>query len=245
MASNATAQAARDARRQAIRVAAESLEAAEADLEIVDGAVQVIGAPDRSITFAEVARRARTTGAPIAAVSIYSPEHGQTYAGGAFGAVVAVDIETGVVKVERFVAVHDCGTVINPMVVSGQVHGGVAMGIGEALAEAIVYDEHGQLLTADFGSYVVPRAGEIPAIVEKERPCRAGTNLEGIKGAGEGGLIGALPVIAAAVEDALAPLDARIDCLPIRPEELCRLCAPLRRLAPAVRGTSDGHSRQL
>lgn len=171
---------------------------------------------------------ARAASAPIGAVSVYSPEHGQTYAGGAFGAVVAVDVETGAVKVERFVAVHDCGVVINPMVVSGQVHGGVAMGIGEALAEATVHDERGQLLTGDFASYVVPRAGEIPEIVEKEHPCLAGTNPEGIKGAGEGGLIGTLPAIAAAVENALAPLDVRINQLPIRSEDLFRLCVTLR-----------------
>jgi CO/xanthine dehydrogenase Mo-binding subunit len=244
MAGNATAQAARDVRQHVLRVAAESLEAAEADLEIDGGVVRVVGAPDRSITFAEVARMSRAAGAPIEAVGIYSPEHGQTYAGGAFGSVVAVDVETGEARVERFVAVHDCGTVINPMVVSGQVHGGVAMGIGEALAEAIVYDEHGQLLTADFAGYVVPRAADIPRIVEQERPSLAGTNPEGIKGAGEGGLIGALPVIAAAVEDALAPLDARLTHLPIRSEDLCRICAPLRRLAPAVREADDGHSRE-
>jgi carbon-monoxide dehydrogenase large subunit len=118
------------------------------------------------------------------------------------------------------------------------------MGIGEALAEAIVYNEHGQLLTGDFAGYVVPRAMDIPRIVEQERPCLAGTNPEGIKGAGEGGLIGALPVIAAAVENALAPLDVRLTHLPIRSEDLCRLCAPLRRLAPTMRESDDDHSRQ-
>ena len=132
-------------------------------------------------------------------------------------AIVEVDPELGTFKILRYVVVHDCGRVLNPMIVDGQIHGGVAQGIGGAVLEQLVYDDNGQLATSTMADYMLPRAADIPEIeiVQMESP--SPLNPLGVKGAGEGGTIGPPAALAAAVEDALAPFGARITETPLSP----------------------------
>ena len=135
-------------------------------------------------------------------------------------AVVEVDRATGRVSVLRYVVVEDCGPVVNPTIVEGQIHGAVAQGLGEALQEVIVYDSDGQLLTGTLMDYALPKADDVPAFevghLETPSPLMPG----GVKGMGEGGTIGAPAALANAVADAVRPLGVRITALPIRPESL-------------------------
>ena len=132
--------------------------------------------------------------------------------------------------------VHDCGTVINPLIVDGQIHGGVVHGLGNAaLGERIAHDAAGRPLTTEFGSYAMPRAHQLPMIATEHQVSPSPYNPEGIKGAGEGGTIGALAAIAGAVEDALAPFGARLNELPLDPQTLLALVrAGTRRSAADV-----------
>jgi CO/xanthine dehydrogenase Mo-binding subunit len=222
MAGNAVAGAAREVRRRALDEAATLLEVAPDDLELAQGTIAVRGVPERDLALAEVARALEGRGERLAATYGFAPERANAFTGGAHGAVVAVDAETGAVEVERYVVVHDCGTVVNPTVVEGQIQGGVAHGIGNALYEAIVYDEAGQLLTGSWMDYAMPDASMVPAVEMAHVESPSPFNPEGIKGAGEGGTIGALATIAGAVEDALAPFNLTVDALPIRSEDLMR-----------------------
>jgi len=138
-------------------------------------------------------------------------------------AEVEVDPATCTIALRRYVVAEDCGRIINPLIVDGQVHGGVAQGIGAALFEEIVYDDTGQLLTASLVDYVVPAAPEIPSIEAVHVESVAASNVGGFRGMGEGGTIGAPAAIANAVADALAPLGIGIDELPVTPERLYRL----------------------
>ena len=136
-------------------------------------------------------------------------------------AVVQVDPETGLVEVKRFVVVEDCGRIINPMIVDGQVHGGVVQGIGSALLEEFVYSDDGQLLTTTLLEYLLPTSTEVPFIEVHHLETPSPFTINGIKGMGEGGAIGPGAAIAAAVEDAIRPFStARITRLPITPERL-------------------------
>ena len=229
-AGNATAGAARELRDKIVRAAADELEAAPDDLEIVDGVVRVRGVPDSGIALGELAARfaARGQDNTLSAQFVWSPKHPSSFAGGAHAAVVEVDIETGRVRVERYVVVHDCGTVINPLVVDGQVHGGVVHGLGNAMLERVVYDEEGRLLTDSFQTYAMPLAEDMPEIEVVHHESPSPYNPEGIKGAGEGGTIGALATIARAVEDALDPLNLTLNDLPVRFNRLADVCTPLR-----------------
>ena len=193
------------------------LEASPADL-LLDGArVTVRGMPDRGVTLAEVARAAGT--ATLEVTERFDPP-GPTFSGAVHVASVEVDAETGRVTVRRYVVVEDCGPVINPMIVEGQVHGAVAQGIGEALGERLVYDESGQLLTGSLMDYPLPAAADLPSFtlghLETPSPLTPG----GRKGMGEGGTIGAPAAIANAVADAVKPLGVRVTSLPILPEAL-------------------------
>lgn len=147
---------------------------------------------------------------------------GHTYAAGAHGAVVEVDADTGIVKVIKFVAAHESGTVINAMIVEGQLHGGVAHGIGNSLLEKIAYDENGQMLSSTFKDYLLPLSTDIGEVqvVMLETPSQA--NPLGIKGVGESGTVGVAPAIAAAVEHALGGLSVKINSFPIMPETLAQ-----------------------
>ena len=151
---------------------------------------------------------------------MYCDLPGPTFSGAVHVAVVEVDPATGRVAVRRYALVEDCGRVINPVIVEGQIHGAVAQGLGEALLESVVYDDGGQLLTATLMDYALPRADDLPLLeighLETPSPVTPG----GVKGMGEGGTIGAPATIANAVADAVRQLGVQITSLPIRPESL-------------------------
>ncbi len=204
--------------------AGELLEASPADLVLSDGAVRVRGVPDRGVTVAEVARRChdRAGGAArLTATREFDPP-GPTFSGAVHVASVEVDPDTGRVAVRDYVVMEDCGPVINPTIVEGQIHGAVAQGIGEALGERLVYDGSGQLVTGTLMDYALPAAATLPPLtighLETPSPLTPG----GYKGMGEGGTIGAPAAIANAVADAVKPLGVTVTTLPIDPESLVR-----------------------
>ena len=220
--------------------AAHRLEASADDVVLESGRAWVRGFPDRAVGVAEIARLAYSPPpgglpdglTPGLEASVYFDPPGPTFSGAIHVAVVEIDPDTGRVDVKRYAVVEDCGPVINPMIVDGQIHGAVAQGIGEALLEAVVYDADGQLLTATLMDYALPRAADLPSFeishLETPSPIMPG----GVKGMGEGGTIGAPATIANAVADAVRHLDARITKLPIRPESLLGRAEGARR--PAV-----------
>jgi carbon-monoxide dehydrogenase large subunit len=213
-----------DARAKMRAIAARLLEAAEADLELANGAFTVAGT-DRSKTFAEVARTAYLD--PLALPEgmapgldfskTYDPPP-MTYSNATHACVVAVDVETGAIKIERYVVAEDCGTVMSPVVVEGQQHGAVAMGLGNALLERIVYDESGQNLTGTLADYLAPTACDVPEfeVIPMHTPNRRSP--VGIKGMAEGGVMGGIGAVANAVNDALAPFGVVAERLPLAPE---------------------------
>jgi carbon-monoxide dehydrogenase large subunit len=209
VAGSAIAGATDTVREQALRLAGELLEIDPADLRIAAGRIEVAGAPARSLALREVVEAAEGRGEPLVATTYFEPPT-VTWAAGAHAAVVAVDPETGVVEVLRYVVVHDCGREINPMIVEGQVRGGVAQGIGSALYEEVHYDEDGQLLNGTLADYLVPTFAEIPTIELASMETPSPRNPLGVRGVGEGGAIGPPAVIANAVEDALAGRGAAV-----------------------------------
>ncbi len=228
IAGGAGALAAREVRRKLLRAAALLLEVAEADLDATDGIVRVVGT-DRSLTFREIARAVysemgripRDRREDLAASETYDPYLG-TAACATHLAVVEVDPETYHITIRAYYVAEDCGRIINPLIVDGQVQGGVAQGIGAALLEDVVYDGAGQILTASFVDYLLPTAAEIPPIGITHLELPPPDNLLGVRGMGEGGTIGAPAAIANAVADALG---LAITDLPITPDRLFRLLA--------------------
>jgi len=197
------------------KIAARMLEAAEADLVFADGRFAVAGT-DRGVALKDVARAAFQPGQLPAGVEPGLYETGtfvpkqDTWPNGTHVCEVEIDPETGAVTLDRYALVDDVGTIINPLTLKGQIHGGVAQGVGQALMEQIVYDpESGQLLTATFMDYAMPRADTLPDMVIGSNPVPTALNPMGAKGAGEAGTVGALPVVINAVMDALAPLGVR------------------------------------
>jgi carbon-monoxide dehydrogenase large subunit len=146
-----------------------------------------------------------------------------TYANAVHATVVEVDVATGEVRVLQYVVVHDCGRVINPMVIDGQIHGGVAQGIGGALQEELVYDENGQLLTASLMDYLLPTADQVPPFALSHHESPSPRNPLGLKGLGEGGAISPPAAIANAVEDALRPFGVEVRATPLSPERILAL----------------------
>ncbi len=193
------------------------LEASPADLELRDGRVTVRGMPDRGVALAEVAGAADEG---ILTVTQEFDPPGPIFSGAVHIASVEVDAETGRVVLQRYVVVEDCGPVINPVIVEGQIHGALAQGISEALGERLVYDESGQLLTGSLMDYSLPTAADLPSFtlghLETPSPFTPG----GYKGMGEGGTIGAPAAIANAVADAVRPLGVKVVSLPVQPEAL-------------------------
>jgi aerobic carbon-monoxide dehydrogenase large subunit len=242
MSGNAVAEAARQVREKALRIAAAALAASPDELEIVDGVVRVKGFEEANIPLATVAvlsnplryafdeetKRATQftlpagdgpplSGSPgLEATGWYSPIR-STFAHGVHAAVVETDPETAEIKVLRYCVVHDCGRVINPMIVEGQVHGGVAQGVGGALYERIVYDEVGQLVNASFMDFLMPYASEVPVIETSHLTSPSPLNPLGVKGVGEAGVIPGHAVLASAIEDAEG---FPIRRMPISPSEL-------------------------
>jgi carbon-monoxide dehydrogenase large subunit len=225
----AVLQAAEEIRRRLLEVAGALLEADPADLEVVDGGVALRDAPSRRVSLAELAeaayyRRELREAIPepdLTASAFHDPR--ATYSNGCIVALVEVDGETGHVEVERLVAVEDCGTIINPLVVDGQIRGALAQGIGLALLEQVVHDEAGQPLASTFMDYLLPTSAEVSAI-EVDHCCSPSPFTPGgIKGMGESGLIASPGAIASAVEDALAPFGARVEELPLTPERVAAM----------------------
>jgi carbon-monoxide dehydrogenase large subunit len=229
----AAAMAARKVRDKVLKVAAATLEAAEEDLVLADGAVHVRGLPDRRATFRELARAA-VPGPPGMEPGLYATDFFQapkmTYPYGTHAAVVEVDPDTGEVRILKYAIAYDIGKAVNPMIVDGQMIGALAQGIGGALYEELVYDEQGQLLTTTFMDYLVPTAMEMPETtavrILEETPTPL--NPLGVKGAGEGGSSGCGGALANAVADALAPLGIPITALPLTPDRLSALIRAAR-----------------
>jgi carbon-monoxide dehydrogenase large subunit len=227
--------AARTLRDKILVIAGGLMEASPADLELAEDRVRVRGVPDRGVSVAEVARAAYFPPAggladglsPGLVATQFFDLPGPTFSGAVHVAAVEVDAATGQVTVRDYAVVEDCGPVINPLIVEGQIHGAVAQGIGEALAERLVYDESGQLLSGTLMDYALPTAGDLPSFalghIETPSPLTPG----GVKGLGEGGTIGAPAAIANAVADAVRPLGLGVTALPVLSESLVAL--PLAR----------------
>ena len=223
-AGNAVVESAAEVLEQARRIAAHELDADPEDVEYDNGGFAVNG---ESVGFAEVADAAYGYGLPddlepgLEATTFYEPE-GTAYTFGTHAAVVAVDPDSGEVEIERYVAVDDCGERINPTIVEGQVHGGVAQGIGQALTEKTAYDEDGTLLTDRMQQYGIPRAGHLPDFETEATVTPSPRNPLGVKGIGEAGTIAAPPAVVNAVLDALAPLGVEHVDMPVTDETVWR-----------------------
>jgi aerobic carbon-monoxide dehydrogenase large subunit len=210
-------------REKIVTAAAALLEAAPADIEVADGTVSVRGAPGSATPLANVIRAAIPTFAkpgvtsPDFEATVYHHQPTVTYTNAVHVAVVEVDSGTGAVRLLRYLVAHDCGKLINPVIVEGQIHGGVAQGVGGGLLEEMVYDEQAQLLTGTFMDYLVPTAMELPAIETVHLEYPSPRNPLGIKGIGEGGAISPPAAIANAVEDALSPWGVRVTRTPLGP----------------------------
>jgi carbon-monoxide dehydrogenase large subunit len=205
-----------EVRDRAVRAAADLLEASEADLELVDGVFRVVGSPGSEVTLPQVAAHAAALGIELRAEEMFTPG-AQTFPYGTHAAVVSIDTETGQAELLQLVVVDDCGTVINPMVVEGQVHGSVMQGIGEAMLESVVYDDDGQLLTANLMTYLIPTATQAMPLTTRRLVHPAPSNPLGAKGTGETGCIGVPGAILNAVHDALRPLGVRSVDFPLTP----------------------------
>jgi CO/xanthine dehydrogenase Mo-binding subunit len=229
VAGNAVNEAALAVRKKILKVAAEHFECAEGDLLIADGAVSIAGVPGRSIRLGELAVHANPMRGAVApgtepgleATSYFGPESGAT-AAGVHAMIVEVDPETMIPSIRKYVVVHDCGVVINPMIVEGQVLGGVAQGIGNAFYEQLAFDAEGQLLNATLADYLLPTALEVPRVELGHTVTPSPLNPLGIKGVGEAGAIPGGPLFAQALEDALGlPAKGKeLNEIPLSP---CRL----------------------
>ncbi len=201
--------------------AAEMLEAATADIEVEHGRFTIAGT-DRSITLSEIARASETETAFDETAAFAPPTN--TYPNGTHICEVEIDQDTGQTAIVNYIVVDDFGTILNPMMVAGQVHGGIAQGIGQALLEHTVFDlESGQLLSGSFMDYTMPRADDIPTIEFRYNVVPCATNPLGIKGAGEAGCIGAPPAVINAVVDALSEFGVTHVDMPATPEKIWRL----------------------
>jgi CO/xanthine dehydrogenase Mo-binding subunit len=231
VAGNAIHAAAVAVRKKVLRNAAAELEVDEEDLELLNGAVQVKGAPHTAIKLGDLALKANPlrgavkpgTEPGLEATDYFGPERGAT-ASGVHAMIVEVDPETMQVEIKRYVVVHDCGRVINPMILEGQIQGGVAQGIGNAFYEQLVFDDNGQLLNASFMDYLLPTADTVPRIETDHFETPSPLNPLGIKGAGEAGAIPVGPLFAQAIEDALHKEGLEILEIPLSPSRLYDLC---------------------
>jgi CO/xanthine dehydrogenase Mo-binding subunit len=197
-------------RAKILKAAAEHFECAEEDLVLADGAVSIAGVPEKRVTLAALARLANPlrgavkpgTEPGLEATSYFGPEMGAT-AAGVHAMVIEMDPETLRPTILRYVVVHDCGSVLNPLILGGQIQGGVAQGIGNAFFEKLVWDEQGQLLNASLADYLLPTALDVPRMEVLHTVTPSPLNPLGTKGAGEGGAIPVGALFAAAIEDAL------------------------------------------
>ncbi len=230
VAGNAINEAAKEVRRKILKFASEQLEAAEEDIELRNGEVFVKGSPDRAIALGTLAQQANPMRGAVKpdaepgleSTNYFGPEYGAT-ASGVHAMILEIDPETMQVDIQKYVVVHDCGNVINPLILDGQVHGGVAQGIGNAFYEKLAYDQQGQLLSGSFMDYLLPTSMDVPPIVVGHKVTESPLNPLGIKGAGEAGAIPTGALFAQAVEDALANPALEIKEIPLSPSRLWQL----------------------
>jgi carbon-monoxide dehydrogenase large subunit len=260
VAGNAISLTARAVKEKALKVASYALEVAPEDLELVDGRVRVKGMAARGLSLAALsvisnpARYAYGASVPdlpatlparsgpplppgeepgLEASRFFSPPHA-TFASGVHAAIVEVDIDTGMVKILKYAVLHDCGKLVNPTVVEGQIFGGVAQGIGGSFYEHMDYDENGQLLNASYMDFLIPYASEVPHMDTDHIETLSPINPLGVKGAGEAGCIPVPAVMAAAVEDALSPFGISIDHMPLKPDDIRAMIAAKTSLVPPI-----------
>ena len=230
VAGNAINAAAAAVRGKILKLASKVLNAPEEKLELADGRVRVAGARNQSISLGELAALANPlrgavepgTEPGLEATAYFGPQYGAT-ANGSHAMIVEVDPETMMVEIKRYVAVEDCGTVLNPLILDGQVHGGVALGIGNSFYEKLVYDENGQLLNASLADYLIASAMEVPRIEVGHEETPSPLNPLGSKGAGEAGTIPVPALFAQALENALYDHDLEILEVPLSPNRLFEL----------------------
>ena len=208
------------------QIAAHMLEANADDLVFEDGNIFVQGSPGSAVTFADVASTAHAAvNLPpdvepgLEATHFFEPSN-FTYPFGAHISIVEVDPETGEIDLQRYVAIDDCGNIINPMLVDGQVHGGIAQGLGQAMYEGAVYDENGQLLTGSFMDYAIPKATQVPRFETEHTTTPSPVNPLGVKGVGEAGTIASSPCLVNAVVDALSPFGITDIDMPMTPNRV-------------------------
>ena len=236
VAGNAVNEAAKDVRRKILKLAGEIFECAEDDLEIAEGAVHVRGVPANSISLGTLAQRANPlrgavkpgTEPGLESTNYFGPERGAT-ASGAHAMILEVDPETMLVEVQKYVVVHDCGEVINPLILDAQVVGGVAQGIGNAFYEQLIYDENGQLVNGSFIDYLLPTALDVPSVTVAHQVTPSPLNPLGVKGAGEAGAIPVGALFAQAVENALAGSGLEVLEIPLSPNRLWELVGAAKR----------------
>ncbi|MBI4420285.1 MAG: molybdopterin-dependent oxidoreductase, partial [Gemmatimonadetes bacterium] len=229
---HAAASAVRD---KILDVASRVLGVPKEQVELAGGRVKARGASDGGMDLGALAARANPlrgavrpgTEPGLEATAYYGPERGST-ASGVHAIMVEVDPETAMVDIKRYVVVHDCGTLINPMLVEGQIQGGVAQGIGNAFYEQLIYDENGQLQNASFMDYLLPTAAEVPRVEMAHRQTPSPGNPLGLKGVGEAGCIPTGALFAQAVEDALADYGIEVTEIPLSPDKLFDLLKKTR-----------------
>jgi carbon-monoxide dehydrogenase large subunit len=232
VAGNAISEAALAVRKKALKLASDAFECAEDDLVVADGKVSITGIPQKFIRLGELAQRANPmrgavtpgTEPGLESTQYFGPSSGAT-ANGVHAAIIEVDPLTFDLKILRYVVVHDCGTVINPMILEGQIHGGVAQGIGNAFYEKLAFDDQGQLLNASLADYLLPTALEVPRMELDHTTTPSPLNPLGIKGAGEAGAIPVGALFAQAIEDALQLKEKEVELLeiPLSPSRLFEL----------------------
>ena len=232
VAGNATHAAAKQVRTKILRTAAEHFECSEADLLLADGQVAIMGVPQRNIALGALAALANPlrgavqpgTEPGLEATAYFGPAKGAT-AAGAHAMIIDIDPATMELRILKYVVVHDCGRVINPLIVAGQIHGGVAQGVGNAFYEQLVFDEEGQLINGTLADYLLPTAFEVPRIEILHHVTPSPYNELGVKGVGEAGAIPVGALFAQAIEDALELPARGIDILeiPLDPSHLWSL----------------------
>jgi CO/xanthine dehydrogenase Mo-binding subunit len=230
VAANAVNAAALIVRGKVLELASELLETPEEELELEDGVVRVADIPSQFISLGDLAQRSNPlrgavepgTEPGLEATAYFGPKYGAT-AFGTHAMIVEVDPETMMVEIKRYIVVEDCGTVLNPLIVEGQLHGGVALGIGNSFYEKLVFDDNGQLLNASFADYLIPTAAEIPTIEIAHQVTPSPLNPLGSKGVGEAGAIPVPALFAQAVENALGVDGLEILESPLSPQRLFEL----------------------
>lgn len=230
VAGNAVNEAAKVVRKKILKLAAEHFNAPEDELELADGEVRVQDVPRMSISLGDLAGKANPTRGAVKpgtepgleATNYFGPERGAT-ASGIHAMIIEVDPETMQIHIQKYLVVHDCGKVINPLILDGQIHGGVAQGIGNAFYERLAYDENGQLLNGTFMDYHLPTSLDVPRIETGHGETLSPLNPMGVKGAGEAGAIPVGPLFAQALEDALYDVDFEILEIPLNSNRLWKL----------------------